>query len=163
MFQNGSSDNEKVYAANEFLNQVFFKWHIKETNVSAKIYGDEKNRSHIYKYRVAFSGDYVIKRITSFSQSRSILAYLVLDKANIKTENEHSIITKLKEDYKKIIEFSKDDSQTKLLIEKYEDIRYRTMYKNLLRHIMVSDKNFPDNIDKDSLTRITDDYIICKK
>jgi len=164
IFQNGSSDYEKVYAANEFLNQIYFKSIIvNDVNAFKNTYIDPKKRAHIYKYRAVFDGKYILKKMTSFSQAHSILAYIVLDNTYIKTENEHPIITKLKENYKDIIRFSKDDSQEKLLLKSYEDIRYRTPYKELLKHIMVSDKDFPSNIAKDSLTRITDDYIILKK
>ena len=80
-----------------------------------------------------------------------------------KIPDENKIITNLRENYNKILEFSKDDSKQFITIKNI-DIAYQSEYKEMLKHILISDKNFPKNIDKSSIRKISDDltYIICK-
>lgn len=157
MFQNGSSDNEKAYAINTVLNEMFFE-RVKRSYKNDYEFRD-KGYSHLYKFRALFRGD-LNTQLCSFSEAHSMLANLVLDFK--KVENEDEIITYLRECYHKIIDFSKDENSEKLMI-KGCDIIYRVSFKEMLKHILISDKNLPSNINVNSLARITDDYIIFKK
>ena len=122
-------------------------------------YNDSKMR-YFYKFRVLFCGEQDFK-MASFTAKHSLLASIILDYE--KTPDENKIITNLRENYNKILEFSKDDSKQFITIKNI-DIAYQSEYKEMLKHILISDKNFPKNIDKSSIRKISDDltYIICK-
>jgi hypothetical protein len=79
-------------------------------------------------------------------------------------ENENELITNLRENYNKIIEFSKDDSNQKLKLKNCSRI-YQGPYKEMLKHILISDRNLPSNIDVKSLTKISEEltYTISKR
>ncbi len=116
---------------------------------------------HIYKFRLVFKGD-LDPKLASFATAHSILANLVLDYP--KLENEDTLITNLRENYNKIIQFSKNDKIDTLEIANC-DIIYQRHYKEMLKHVLVSDKNLPSNIDLNTLRKIGKDctYSISKK
>lgn len=116
---------------------------------------------HIYKFRLVFKGD-LDPKLASFATAHSILANLVLDYP--KLENEDTLITNLRENYNKIIQFSKNDKIDTLEITNC-DIIYQRHYKEMLKHVLVSDKNLPSNIDLNTLRKIGKDctYSISKK
>ena len=51
------------------------------------------------------------------------------------------------------------------IVIKNIDIIYQGEYKEMLRHILISDRNLPSNINVSSLKKISDDlaYEICKR
>lgn len=116
---------------------------------------------HIYKFRLVFKGD-VDPRLASFATAHSILANLVLDYPA--SEDEDILITNLRENHKKIIDFSNNNEMDTLEIVNC-DIIYQRHYKEMLKHILVSDKNLPSNIDLSTLRKIGKDrtYSISKK
>lgn len=116
---------------------------------------------HIYKFRLVFKGD-ITPKLASFALSHSILASLVLDYPAV--EFEDVLITNLRENHKKIIDFSMDNKKDILEIVNC-DIIYQRHYKEMLKHILVSDKNLPSNIDINTLKKIGKDctYTINKK
>lgn len=129
----------------------------------SKINPDTKTRGieHLYKFPAIFKGEKE-KGIATFSSVHSMLANLILDYP--KAENENELITNLRENYNKIISFSKDDTIDKLKIKNC-NLMYQGPYKEMLKHILISDKNLPKNIDPFSITKIAEDltYVISKK
>lgn len=124
-------------------------------------YVSEQKLKYFYKFRAAFNGEYQSGR-ASYSQNHSMLASLVLDYKPVSNENE--IVTSLRENYKKIIEFSKDESK-QFVDVKNIDVIYQGEYDKMLKHILNSDKNLPSNIDVSSIKKIAEDltYRVYKK
>lgn len=124
-------------------------------------YVSEQKLKYFYKFRAVFNGEYQSGR-ASYSQNHSMLASLVLDYKPVSNENE--IVTSLRENYKKIIEFSKDDSK-QFVDVKNIDVIYQGEYDKMLKHILNSDKNLPSNIDVSSIKKIAEDltYRVYKK
>lgn len=116
---------------------------------------------YFYKFRAVFHGEQECK-FASYNVKHSMLANLILDYDSV--SNENAIITNLRDNYNKIIEFSKDESKQSITIKNI-DIRYQGEYKEMLKHILVSDKNLPSNIDVSSIRKMANDltYKICKK
>ena len=176
MSQNGSSDSEKAYAINEILNNELLNKidsgkDIKVDYYCSKRIGRDNYYSsiskdkleHIYNFTVLFKGEFRTTRYTSFSAMHSMLANLVLDYP--KVENEHKIVTNLRENYNKILKFSKDNNASILRINNC-NIKFQKKYANMLRHILVSNGNLPKNIDINSIKLDSDKkltYIIEKK
>lgn len=158
--QVGASDTDKALIANQILEELFLQ---RMKVPYEKINTDFRNQTfeHIYKFRLVFKGD-IDPRLASFASAHSILANLVLDYPALKDED--ILITNLRENYKKIIEFSKDDSNNVLEIINC-DVIYQKYYKEMLKHILVSDKNLPSNINLSTLRKIGKDctYSINKK
>lgn len=171
MYIVGSSDDEKAKAINYLLNNVFFNKMIpgnfqysigtKYRRMTPISWNNESKIRYFYKFRPIFHGDQEWK-LASYNVKHSMLASVVLDYNPV--ENENEIITNLRENYNKIIQFSKDMSK-KYITLKNINIIYQGIYKEMLKHILISDKNLPSNIDVSSIVKISDDltYKICKK
>ncbi len=121
----------------------------------------ESKSKYFYKFRAIFYGEQKCIK-ASYSAMHSMLANLVLDYDPV--PNECELITNLRENYNKIIEFSKDATMQSIVIKNI-DIIYQGEYKEMLRHILISDRNLPSNINVSSLKKISDDlaYEICKR
>ncbi len=168
-----SLKKEKAYALNHFFNNYYlaslknqnnFCYESKRGTSRIKyIYlsDDKKRNNTLYKYRMIFRGDKESK-LASYSDFHSILANLVIDYP--KVENESKLVTSIRENWMAIRKFGKDKLQTKLKLENC-DFKYQRNYKEMLRHILVSDKDLPTCINVDSLRRINEDltYTIEKK
>lgn len=170
MLPNGSSDSEKIYAINSILNAEFFS-KIENGFFSKNYYSskrchitvsDTEKFEYFYKFRAIFKDDLTQTQFLPFSIAHSMLASLILDYP--KVEYEDVIITNLRENYNKIIEFSKDNSLSEIVIENC-DLKYQKKYAQMLRHILISDIRLPKNIDVDSINRKTGSltYTIRKK
>lgn len=154
----GSSDYEKSYAINYYLNKYFFEKLDKcyEKRNSEFPVG----KDHLYKYRMIFSGERE-DHCASYSTSHSMLARVVLDFPKCDIENE--IITNLRENINKILEFAKDDSKDTILVKNC-DREYQRFYKDMLRHLLYSMQDLPSNINVNSIKKIGQDltYVIEK-
>lgn len=172
MLPNGSSDNEKARAINSILNDEFFS-KIDERPVyirqyyskgrGASISFDAEKLDHLYKFCPVFKDELEPKTLYSYSDFHSMISTLILDLPLVK--NEDKLVTNLRENYKKILKFSKQKDKDELIIENC-DIRYQKKYANMLRHILLSDKKLPKNIDYNSIEILKDrktTYTIRKK
>lgn len=161
IFLSGSTEKEKAYALNEYLNNNFF------SKIEAEYdgHGEPLERlKRLYKYRMAFKGEIEDYR-ASFSTWHSMLARIVLDfKASNTSRNEREIIKNLRENTNKIIQFAYDNENTSLTLKNC-DRRYQRFYKEMLRHVLISSKDIPQNINVNSLRKVTEDltYVIDKK
>ncbi len=100
--------------------------------------------------------------LAPYSTSHSMLANLVLDYPKVK--NELDIISNLRENYLKVIQFSNLDN-TETLIFYNCDLKYGRQYREMFKHILISDKNLPQNIDINSIIKGKDNltYSISKR
>lgn len=156
----GSSDKEKINAINNFLNRYFFQEVEKKYDGITGLALD--NLKKYYKYRIAFNGENE-NYMASFSMWHSVIAKLVLDYP--KVENEHKIVTNLRENKDKILGFANNPNITQLEIKNC-DRQYQRFYRDMLRHILYSIKDFPGSVvNIDSLRKISKDltYVIEKK
>ncbi len=117
---------------------------------------------HLYKFRAVFKGELPPCIVASYSTSHSMLANLVLDYP--KAKNELDIISNLRENYLKVIQFSNLDN-TEILIFYNCDLKYGRQYREMFKHILISDKNLPQNIDVNSIIKGKDNltYSISKR
>ena len=102
--------------------------------------------------------------LAAFYTWHSMLARIVLDFEDNVSENEKPIIRNLRDNVRKIKAFAFDNDATSIEVKNCERV-YQSFYKEMLRHILISDKNLPQNIDVSSLKKITEDltYVIYKK
>lgn len=173
MLVNGSSDIEKAYAINTVLNVEFFSKLDNSGTLNTTKYNTRRcdyitcsqrdKAVHIYKFIAIFKGELKPMHAVPYAIKHSLLASVVLDYPKVK--NEEKIVANLRENYNKIIEFSKDKNNNELIINNCS-LKYRKEYAKLLRHILISDKNIPSNIDYNSIQLIgnrTLTYSIKKK
>ncbi len=111
---------------------------------------------HLYKFRAVFKGELAPGIAAPYSTSHSMLANLILDYP--KVDNELDIISNLRENYLKIIQFSNSDSIENLKLYNC-DLKYGRQYKEMLKHILISDKNLPQNIDANSIIKGKDNLV----
>lgn len=160
VFLSGSSEEEKFHAINEYLNNNFFG----KIEAEYTGYGDPLEKlKKIYKYRMVFRGEREDYR-ASFSSWHSMLAKVTLNSKALNTDNVHPVVRNLSENVQKIYEFAYDNTATSLEIASC-DRRYQGFYIGMLRHVLISDKNLPQNIDVNSIKKIAKDltYVIYKK
>lgn len=112
---------------------------------------------------MAFKGEKEDYR-ASFSAWHSMLARIVLDYNTSVSLNEKQIVRNLRENKNKIIEFAYDNNATSLEIKSCDRV-YQRFYKEMLRHVLISYKDIPQNININSLRKVANDltYVIDKK
>lgn len=152
-----STKKEKAYALNHFLNKNF----LDKTEKELINYRCSTKIDSIYKYRVFYS-DQNENRYASYSSIHSVLASLVLDLPSV--ENEHPVVTSLKENFNKIKCFVEDKSRDNLEFSRSSDALNR-FYKSMVKHIIISDESLSKVLDIDSLREIPKNatYTIDKK
>ena len=118
---------ERAYALNYFLNTYL---------LDNKITNFRKLRLNefMYKYRLLLK-DEKSQNYASFSQYHSILASLVIDLP--KVDNEHSVVTSLRDNYMKLKKFANSKEKT-IEFEIFAN-DYKRLYKGMLKHIIISD------------------------
>lgn len=112
-----------------------------------------KEYNYLYKYLIVFA-DEIDRKMGAYYLIHSMLANVVLDYPQV--ENEHPVVTSLRNNIQILLEFSKDDSST---ICKFKscDKNYQTHYGDMFKHILCSIKDFPKNIDRNSFRKIKED------
>lgn len=154
-----SSDKEKAYAINEILNKLFFNYIIR---YNSNLYTDypKKDLLHVfYKFRPVFVGEEE-DNYKSYFQNHSMISRLILDYPQVKNEN--PIVSRLRENYKNIIEFLKKDSNDSLVIR--NDLKeYNRLYLGMLKHVLISDAKLPKNLEIEKIKQVNDYYYTVTK
>ena len=93
-----------------------------------------------------------------------MLAKVALNPKALNTENVHPIVRNLNENVQKVYAFAYDSTATSLEIKNC-DRTFQRFYKEMFRHVLISDRNLPQNIDIESLRKVAEDltYVIYKK
>lgn len=145
--KSSSKDEEKAYALNYFLNNLFLEKTEKEISVRKL---DNISAEYIFKYRLFYS-DQPENRYASYSSIHSILASLVYDLP--KVENENNVVTSLRENINEIRNHIKNGSSKPIIVSKKVDYISR-YYKLMLKHLIVSDNELYKVIDVNSFKEI---------
>ena len=145
---------ERAFALNYFLNSYLL-------NNKMPIYRNARLNEFVYKYRLLFK-DEEPQNYASFSQYHSILASLVIDLP--KADNESGVVTALKENYMKFKEFALNNEETTLEFES-SIADHKRLYKGMLKHIIISDKDLVKIYNIDTLRELpkANTYSIEKK
>lgn len=158
-FDSKTTKKERAYALNDFLNKNLFS---SKTFQSQKLYHTRKPLSYptqiipqnIYKYRVSYDGDRSV-RYAPYFKAHSILATVVIDLPRSEIEDE--MITCLRENYKLLKKAVKSEDKT-IKFKRTTD-NMRPMYKNFLKHIIVSDEELYRTYNTDTLRETPKAYI----
>lgn len=145
--ENKITSEQKSMIINDFLNSNFFDAIWRDKHKRGILIDMNKEYDYIYKYTIKFKNQSE-KPAGIFWLDHTMLAIVVF---NPKTSNEHPSIQILRDNLKKVYEFSKDDNAQVCKLKAY-DKQNQTSFLGMLKHILASDKNLPSNIDISSLT-----------